>query len=179
MEGALTTLFSKALSLHDGTALILKGTKYFEMHVVRDLLVENHIEMSAIWLHAHKLIIMSLYRQLLGNFGMFIRILEDCLLKVFDGFLNFLKPSKERNSLVRTCESFELSQVFSDPSRVTNSSQTCIDNIFTSIDKTTVLHLHLSDHLAQKMKLMQRTPQVAKTVTWKHKINMENLNQYI
>ncbi|KAL3265556.1 hypothetical protein HHI36_009761 [Cryptolaemus montrouzieri] len=87
-----------------------------------------------------------------------------------------------RNELLETFEAFGLRPIFKEPSRITNNSGTCIDNIFSNLESHTYLKdtydPHLSDHLVQEIKLHTKIAQEINT-TIRHNINEENTKKFI
>lgn len=112
-----------------------------------------------------KIAIITVYRSPNGNFQSFIMKLESLLgqatsryptydLYIAGDFnINQMGDSEEKTLLLNSLLQFGLHPLFHTPSRVTNSSATCIDNIFTNavehVASKEVVNPHLSDHLAQ------------------------------
>ena len=68
--------------------------------------------------------------------------------------VDFLIKNKNSLRLMSVLNSFGLKHTIKEPTRITQTTQKCIDNILTNfrVDLTsTVLHSHISDHTAQKI----------------------------
>ncbi|KAL3287122.1 hypothetical protein HHI36_001603 [Cryptolaemus montrouzieri] len=79
---------------------------------------------------------------------------DDSIHLAGDFNLDFSRNSPEKTKVMELFESFGLYKVFEDPSRITSTSATCIDNFFTNIDISSspksTLNPQVSDHMAQK-----------------------------
>ncbi|KAK9743983.1 hypothetical protein QE152_g8165 [Popillia japonica] len=98
------------------------------------------------------------------------------LLVAGDFNVNFLAQTPERSQLVNCLLSFGLHIVFEEPSRITNTAATCIDNICTNsniADMTgEVMTLHLSDHFSQLLQIS-----IAGGSSKKEKVQVRNLSR--
>lgn len=106
----------------------------------------------------YKLIIIAIYRLPDEDFAEFLLAGEAALKIVFAFNINFRREYSCRLEFCNVMRAFGLMQVMTEPSRVTNSTATCIDNIFTNVTEDFMLkresfNLHISDHLAQQIKM--------------------------
>lgn len=186
--------FCKRNSNYGGAAVILRDNiKFSRVPFVREMSVENHIEMAAVRIPNEKLVLFSVYRPPAGNVQIFLTALDEVLDRlnsnklyeiIITGDFNvdFIKPSSDKDSLVDLLESYGLNPVFSEPSRVTRRSQTCIDNIFLNTESfsysTETLNVHLSDHRVQELKLITSALQKNEVKKIKFLINDENMSRF-
>ncbi|KAG5890725.1 hypothetical protein JTB14_026031 [Gonioctena quinquepunctata] len=73
----------------------------------------------------------------------------DKIVLLGDFNVNFLSDSKEKHCLTNTLLSFNLEAIINEPTRVTDHSSTCIDNICVNFDnykKSGTIKEELSDH---------------------------------
>ena len=155
------------MNRHGGCAIYVK--KGFKCKVRLDLNklgLENHFECCSceVIINSNKVVIVSLYRPPDGDIKVFQDKLEK-LLKVNDknniiicGDLNvdFLLKNKNMLDILSIANSFDVHHTINEATRITESSQTCIDNILTNFKRnfiSNVLHSHISDHTAQKITL--------------------------
>jgi hypothetical protein len=121
--------------------------------------VERVIEISCVELN-HCLII-CVYRPPASNFDIFETTLEEVLRRATrcakpviicgDFNIDILKNTSERTKLINLFKCFNLCHLFSDPTRITATSKTCIDNIFCNYNcesKHIISYLR-SDHTGQ------------------------------
>lgn len=149
-------------------SLILTGNNLdtTEITSIRDLSGKGVIELSAIYVGTLKMTVVCLYRPPQGDFGEFLERLEMCLGSFFarshplvviagDFNVDFTRESGNKLKTENIFGGFDLHRVFSEPSRITLTSSTCIDNVFTNLKEdtyfTSTLNFHISDHRAQKM----------------------------
>lgn len=154
--------FTRLSSIHGGSLIILNSQlKFKERKDIVSLSVERTIELSAIELE--QFIVVCVYRPPLSNFDIFQIIIEYVLFKISlsrkkllicgDFNVNILERSTISIRLLNLFKSFNLSHVFMEPTRVTDTSVTCIDNIFTDISPSSqsIISKLESDHLGQLM----------------------------
>lgn len=131
---------------------------------IDDLLIFLFIECSAIEIKSKKLIIINIYRPPCGDIDDFINILDDIfqdieqmtlskILLTGDFNIDLGRQDKDSRTLLNTLTKYNLKPTIMEPTRVTPTLSTIIDNIFTNlIDndyKSSVLISSLSDHYAQ------------------------------
>lgn len=152
--------FTRLGSIHGGSLIILNNQlKFKERKDILSLSVERTIELSAVELE--QFIVVCVYRPPLSNFELFENIMESVLLKIShsrkkllicgDFNVNILENSTMSVRLLNLFKSGNLNYIFMEPTRVTATSATCIDNIFTDIFPTnkSVISKLESDHLGQ------------------------------
>lgn len=157
----LSSSFSRSTHIHGGVCIYVKSDINFRVLDLSELCIELDCEMSAIELIDMKVILCSLYRSPLGNIKTFLSNLEKMLLLanaedrqiIVAGDFN-LNFEHGTDNDVQYCndifESFNMFSYVTDATRVTLSSSTRIDNLYTNIvhNEVKVLDLKLSDHRA-------------------------------
>lgn len=155
-------------SRHGGSAIVVrKEIICKELLHLRNLSIEGETEIAAVRFTALKLIVIAVYRIPSGNSQIFFSLLAEVLDQCFDKYegdqfifagdfnVDMLKPSNEKTQLVELFQTYNMKHLFNEPSRVTKSSSSCIDNIFTNILSNGSIHFtyepNLSDHRAQIM----------------------------
>lgn len=158
--------YCRQSSRHGGTAIVLrKDLPFKELLEVKSNSVEKQIELAGVRLTKYKILILSLYRPPSGDVSQCLdvltKVLELCqalyptdrLFVSGDFNIDFGKNSKDRQKTIEVLKMFNLDVVFSEPSRVTNISSSCIDNIFSNISIGSggrfTFQPYLSDHMAQ------------------------------
>lgn len=154
-----------------GGSLILTKTsiKSKERKDIIKLSVEHTLELSCVELDKH--VVICVYRPpSYQNLSVFESVMEDVLKKVStcnksivicgDFNINLLENNSNSIRLLSLFKSFNLSNVFIEPTRVTASSATCIDNIFCNCD---YLHKEIvnklpSDHSGQTITFCAYVP---------------------
>ncbi|KAL0883669.1 hypothetical protein ABMA27_015794 [Loxostege sticticalis] len=145
-----------------GGSLILLNTqlKSKERKDVVALSVEQTIEIACAELEQY--IIISVYRPPRANYQLFESIMEEALKRVCkssktivvcgDFNVDLLKSTQTSVRFLNLFKSYNLSNLFNEPTRVTPTSATCLDNIFCNgklVDKFIINNLR-SDHSGQK-----------------------------
>lgn len=136
--------YSREAMIHGGSLILLKNSiKYKDRSDISLLSVEHTIELSCVELDRH--VIVCVYRPPnMQNLNVFSSVMEDVLRKTCsnskftiicgDFNVDLLENSSNCINLLGLFKSFNLSNVFLEPTRVTSTSATCIDNIFTNCD---------------------------------------------
>ncbi|KAK9731466.1 hypothetical protein QE152_g13656 [Popillia japonica] len=67
--------------------------------------------------------------------------------------MNFLNKTNNRDIFLDLLRSYDLDLSTIEPTRITATNETCIDNIFTNMDNNDIdvktVNLHMGDHMAQ------------------------------
>lgn len=150
---------------YGGVLLLANAKNRFEiLKGVREFSVENTVEMAGMWSSHNKQLILGIYRPPQGFLDIFLEQLRCCLHSVSE-----MKPdissifvggdfnvdlSKDRGDSGRLRElfmDFGLQATFLEPSRISSSSESTIDNIFSNVNdfETLTFQPHLSDHKGQ------------------------------
>jgi hypothetical protein len=153
-----------------GTIIYTKiGLTITPLHRITMLNVEKHFEVSAATIEGPdgKTTIVTLYRSPTGDLKIFMENLTTALeiishqkhriLVGGDFNLNFLERGPNQQALTDIFSSFNLHMLINKPTRITHHSRTCIDNIFSNIDKdqvtTTITDSGISDHCTLTLKV--------------------------
>ncbi|XP_028031853.1 uncharacterized protein LOC114248481 [Bombyx mandarina] len=134
--------FCRENAIRGGSLIIVnKDYKCKERRDIVSLSVERIIEMACVELE--RFIVVSVYRPPNSLYDFFENIMERVLLKlsvsnkhVFicgDFNINLLENTNATIRLRTLLKSYNLSNLFSEPTRITSTSATCIDNIFTNM----------------------------------------------
>jgi hypothetical protein len=156
----VVSYFSRQKCIRGGSLIIInKNLKYKERKDIVRLSVERTIELSCAELD--HFIIICVYRPPSADFTVFESIMEEALNKVFnsqkcilvcgDFNVNLLEATSTSSSILHLFKSYDLVNLFCEPTRVTYATATCIDNIFCTkdpIDKLVFNRLG-SDHFGQ------------------------------
>lgn len=184
---AVASVFSRQ-SARGGGSLILvnNNVKYKNRSDIVQLSVERIIELSCVELKEH--IVVCVYRPPNTDFALFDAVMCDVLSKLVTGKkrivvcgdfnVDLLNRSTLQISLLTTFKSFNLCNLFLEPTRITENSSTCIDNIFCNCDfsSKSVIHCLPSDHAGQMVTLtsateIEATTRVVRPITT-HKMEM-------
>ncbi|XP_044766826.1 uncharacterized protein LOC123322842 [Coccinella septempunctata] len=162
--------FCRNTSRHGGAAVFVsKEIQCRELLNITKYSVEKEIEIAAIRLPVLRVVLVALYRPPSGDYSTFLSalefVLEECLrshgddrvLLVGDFNIDFIRTSTEKTKLIETFNMYGMRYVFTEPSRVTKHSSTCIDNMITNISesdcKQETCEPFLSDHKAQILRI--------------------------
>lgn len=168
----MASCYSRSLKIHGGSCILLKkGVPYTELVCLKQKSKELIFECSSVELSMQNIIIINLYRSPSGDIQQFFDILEDTLEYVTarkntydvvltgDFNINFLDTTNIiSRRLLDLLQSYNLHQTIFEPTRITNNSSTCRDNIFTTLVyyESCVIHSALSDHLAQSLSFQSK-----------------------
>ncbi|XP_045466781.1 uncharacterized protein LOC123675466 [Harmonia axyridis] len=158
--------FCRTEGSHGGSAVYLhKSIKGKTRKEIQKFSQCGDIECAAVEFHGKNtsVIVLTIYRPPNGDMKTFFFKLENILDKIHqenkliiiagDFNIEMLQMNKDRSEFMNLMESFNLNPTINEPTRITNTSSSSIDNIFTNILKweSLVFDLHLSDHQAQKL----------------------------
>lgn len=160
------------LSAEGGGSLILckDFLKYKERQDIISLSIDRVCEVACA--EIENLIILCVYRPPASKLLSFIFIMEEILNKLCrnikeihvcgDFNVDILTDSSDRNKLLSLFNSFNLNHIFNEPTRVTGTSSTCLDNVFSNrnITQFRLLPGVRSDHLGQvvSIKIINKLP---------------------
>lgn len=190
----IASCFTRAESVHGGAMIMVRTREVVaERTDIVELSIEQQVEIAAVELTTTKTIVIAIYRPPSGNIDLYTDVLnqlvyvlskEKVLSNIFitgDFNINFNVTSKTTRRMRDILKSYNLKQVFDTASRVTESSSTLIDNVFTNIRLCDIqrdtVDLHLSDHLAQI--LLYISPKLSGAgVMWKtmRKVDPHSIN---
>lgn len=162
----LASWYCRESAGHGGSLILIRNNLQFKQRNDIELMSKEEVmELSCIELDNH--IIVSVYRPpKVQNFNMFESLMEDVLTVVFrakkniivcgDFNVNILE-SKNRlcSKLLSLFKSFNLKNIFCEPTRVTSTTSTCLDNVFVNCEilAQKIVHFMRSDHTGQEIVL--------------------------
>lgn len=141
-------------------------------HDINSLSSETNFECSSCECKTKNItvIILSIYRPPKGDFAVFLTAIEEALTLCFesknlviiagDFNIDFLTPSNKLSEFIELLKSFNMTYTIKEPTRITANSKTCLDNILVDVDLSCVsqvLHAHIWDHTAQKLRMSVQT----------------------
>lgn len=162
---SLRTFFCRGKNEHGGVAIYARNeiqTK--ERADIKEQSRKKNCECTGIEfkLDGKKHVCIAVYND--GNIETLIEAMESILHKLMeenitvtivgDFNINMLENSKKRQTLLDLLRSYNLQQTIHQPTRITATTATCIDNIFTNAGEnwsTNIIQTHISDHTAQKI----------------------------
>lgn len=160
----LGSYYTRKNAIRGGSCILVK--KIFQSKERLDIVnesVERHVEFSCVELN--KLIIISVYRPPSGIFTIFEKAMEDVLRKTFnsnkpvivcgDFNVDILLNNADTLKIKNLFNSFNLQNVFLEPTRITATTSTGIDNIFCKVPilSKSILHQLSSDHTGQYIEI--------------------------
>lgn len=154
--------------------LVRNSFKFKERKDICCLSIERVCEVACVETDLY--VIICLYRPPSSNFVYFLEVMEDILRKIKsnknilvcgDFNINVLLDSSEKDRFLSLMASFRLNCLFAEPTRVTPTSSSCIDNIITNFDvigKCLVTGVR-SDHKCQMVSLSRAFAPQQQTIT--------------
>ncbi|KAI5634693.1 reverse transcriptase (RNA-dependent DNA polymerase) domain-containing protein [Phthorimaea operculella] len=160
----IANAFYRQEHIHGGTAILVRNDiQYLERQDITDLTKEFYTECSSIELIDYNIILILIYR-LDREIKIFYEIIDQIIEKIKhktnkhiiiggDFNLNFLNKTK-RVQLRDTMLSCNLKNIIWEPTRITDTTSTCIDLIFTNNNnyEARVEHNGFSDHSTNELK---------------------------
>lgn len=168
----LGSFFARKDNIHGGSCIFARKELLF--HELADLKSKSKelvLECSALNLPHLMVIVMCVYRSPAGNLDEFLEILNDVLTTATTKFqrhtiflcgdfnLNFLNGWENRVKIFKDLLlSYNLLPTVTQPTRVTQSSTTLMENIFADVEnyKVQVIPTALSDHYAQEIRVQMQ-----------------------
>lgn len=174
----LVSFFARKSAIHGGSLIIVKSSfKCKERKDIVKLSIERIIEISCIELHSY--IVICVYRPPASDFCTFESTMENVLKLATKGQkhvivcgdfnVNLLESSNNTVKLLTLFKSFNLTNLFFEPTRVGVTSATCLDNIFCNcecLDKK-IEHCFNSDHSGQKASFLEIIKETPRTITYR------------
>ncbi|KAG5873942.1 hypothetical protein JTB14_032170 [Gonioctena quinquepunctata] len=160
----LASFFCRKKFKHGGVAIYVTNNVTPLVINVEKFCTEIAAEFTAI--KVENTVIVTIYRSTNGDLEHFLNSLENMLeflrkkhtniVLIGDFNVNFLVDSKEKQKLENTLTSFNFDALLSEPTRVSDRSATCIDNVcvnFKGYKKFGIIREYISDHYAQYISL--------------------------
>lgn len=160
----LAASFCRNRNEHGGVAVFVRNDiPFLARKSLCALSVKDHFECAAAEckIGNKQIIIVTVYRTPKADLGVFIEKLEFLLLSIIredkliflagDFNIEMLRDNDIRTDFLSLLQSFHLQQTIFEDTRVTATSESCLDNIFTNCDifQAHVIETHISDHKAQ------------------------------
>lgn len=152
--------FNRENAIRGGSLILVKNSfKYKERVDIVGLSVERTIEIACIELE--QLIVMSVYRPPASSYDVFEKKMDEALFKLGksnkgivicgDFNINLLEECSLCSRLKSLFLCYNIVNLFLEPTRITSTSSTCIDNIFSNLTPTNKLVINKlgSDHSGQ------------------------------
>ena len=152
--------FTRKAAIRGGSLILINNVfKSKDRTDITSLSIERTIELSCAELEQY--IIVCVYRPPSGDYNTFEYTMEEVLRKVFkcnkkvvvcgDFNINILDSSQNSTRFVNLFASFNLRHLFTEPTRVTHTTATCLDNIFCDckIFEKLIINFINSDHSGQ------------------------------
>lgn len=175
---SIASLFNRTISEGGGTIILCKSNIQFkERKDITSCSIERHCEIACAELE--DIIILCVYKPPTANFDLFTTCLENALVKLSrssktslvcgDFNIDLLKESKEKLILISLLGSFNLCSLFMAPTRITTSSATCIDNVFTNcpIREKEIISGVRSDHTAQLVDIIHEVKNIETKIEYR------------
>lgn len=181
---SIASAFCRQTYKNGGAMILCKETiKYKELQNINKLSQEKHCELAALEGNEPngKHFVMCIYRSPTGDIKTFIDILSTVLDLItnrigtitvcgdFNIDFNAKTSNTEKDDIISIFATFNLKLCIKDSTRVTLTTSTCIDNIFTnndSIFRIENINLHVADHHTQIVLWnSERPPEEAPIVT--------------
>ncbi|KAJ8704286.1 hypothetical protein PYW08_013010 [Mythimna loreyi] len=150
--------FNRQSMLRGGSLILIKNLIKFKTRKdIVALSIEHNIELSCVELDRH--IIVCVYRPPnYHNYSIFESVMEEVMAKLSTGNkqvivcgdfnVNILEDNTDSGRLLNLFKSFNLLNVFTEPTRTTTTTATCIDNVFCSCNylEKAIVNCLPSDH---------------------------------
>lgn len=156
--------YCRKINKHGGIILATRENwKVTTLDKIKDLSIEKDAEFAGMYITNINTVVVGVYRSPTGTMDVFLRQFTEVLLFLAENFgnqriivsgdfnINFMLDNKESKSVMNLCDSFGVKGKFFEASRISKTTKTCIDNIFTNCvsSHSTTKELHVSDHQAQ------------------------------
>lgn len=161
----IASCFNRKSAGRGGSLILLKNNlKFKERKDIASFSIEQSVELSCVELD--KYIIISVYRPPTADYAIFESTMEHILGKACIGDkkivvcgdfnIDLLVESPLHTRIKLLFNSFNLFNVFQEPTRVTATSATCLDNVFCDCEFTdeAVINCLKSDHSGQMLSLL-------------------------
>lgn len=166
-HNVVSSFYRKTANRGGSLIMVKHNIKSKERKDIVDMSIERQIELSCVELE--RFIIVCVYRPPSADYSLFETVMDEVLTSVFnsnkciivcgDFNVNLLEKSPMCVRLVNTFKSFDLVNLFCEPTRITATSATCIDNIFSNkagVHKSIINSLS-SDHCGQQASFSGRS----------------------
>lgn len=169
----IANIFHRKTFIHGGSLIFVKNSiTCKKIKTIDDLAIDKDFECCAIQVNDNNftnIIVICVYRSPDSDFDHFINRLESSLSYVQSHYtccevilcgdfnVNFMINSIKRENVLDILNCHNIDITIRQPTRITSSSSTCIDNICTSINSNKytshIINPQISDHLAQLIEI--------------------------
>lgn len=170
----IASSFSRTNLSHGGSLIITRNNiKSKDRTDLVGLSVERVVEIACI--EFEHFIVMSVYKPPCAPYDSFQKVMEEALIKISgnhktivicgDFNINILEKSTLTINFLNLFKSYDLHNCFLEPTRITASSKTCIDNVFSNVtpNQKLVINLLHSDHCGQLISFSKKKAAPQKT----------------
>lgn len=183
---SLRPMYCRQHGEHGGVAIYVQNDlKVKERKDISQVSVTGCFECAGI--EFQKMICITVYNN--GNSDIMIEKLDALIINKFerenaqviivgDFNIDMLKDSNKRTEWLNFLSSHNITQAIFDPTRITRSTSTCIDGIYTNINchfSTQIIDTHISDHRAQAITIS--CPKPKQNFIWKRIYSTANINK--
>ncbi|CAH0559723.1 unnamed protein product [Brassicogethes aeneus] len=145
----MVSCYSRKSMIHGGSCILIREDiqDFHEVDEVKQCSIEGQLEVSCVANKKERMLILSIYRTCLGSFDIFIQQLEAILNFISVKYLDFktticgdfnvnlLLESNDKVQFMDILHNFNFEQRIFQPTRVTKSTASLLDNIFTNFDQ--------------------------------------------
>jgi hypothetical protein len=170
--------FTRECALRGGSLIFIKNNvKFKERKDIISFSIERIIEISCVELE--QLVIICVYRPPSGSYDLFETTMESVLHVVSknnkkiavcgDFNINILETSSHSVRFLSLFQSFNLHHTFYEPTRVTPTSATCLDNFFCNckVFEKEIVNCINSDHSGQKITIEHHFASQSLNITYR------------
>ena len=186
---SIVSSFTRKSAIRGGSLIIVNNSlKSKERKDVVRFSIERTIELSCVEIEHY--IIVCVYRPPSADFQVFESVMEDVLKLIIgskrrivicgDFNIDLLIESQVKNRLLNLFQSFNLIHLYCEPTRITSTTATCIDNVFVNCDiiERSIINYLTSDHCGQ-MVLLPNNVEVKSHVVTYRPITVNRIQHFI
>lgn len=191
----LGSVYTRETYIHGGVMILIQeNIKCEEISEIKNFAVEKICECCAINCEINKVkfAVLAVYRSPNTDINLFFDVLCNCLsylqkpgknqniILCGDFNINILLDSSETIDFINHLNSYNVKLTINEPTRVSRTSKSCIDNIGLSVDdnlqyESNVIFSGLSDHTAQIINIFtDKTHESSQITTYHRVINKQN-----
>lgn len=154
------------LTTHGGVAIHINDEyEFVELQPIKQLAMERVCELASVYLPKIELAIIVNYRSNNEDLEKYWEILDDSIKFIEESLpkgtriiltgdfnIDFLKQGNPKQTTLKLMATHGLKQTIHEPTRMSKTCETCLDNIFTNTEyKTAEVHPSVGDHALQKI----------------------------
>lgn len=163
--------FSRENAIRGGSLILLNNQLTFkERKDIVSLSVERTIELACV--EMEQFVVLCVYRPPSSIYDLFEKVMDDVLLKICtlkksifvcgDFNVNLLEDTLMCLKIKNLFSSYNLKYLFSEPTRITDTTATCLDNIYSDVVPTSrqIINQLDSDHCGQMITFIKQNKKV-------------------